>query len=203
MVVEMGTEGVQTKPLGEVCEINQGNSLTKEQMNEDIGENPVLGGGKIIGYYNKTNREGNSITLTRVGDINITYMKIPHFLTDNGFSLICNDLTTTKYVYYYLSSNKQILQNSYKGTAQKVISKTNLKLIKIPIPSLQTQQRIVQECERLDKLVTDLEADIESDKSVANSYLKSFINTSEEVAQEDTEEYANIIISEESDEESD
>jgi restriction endonuclease S subunit/type I restriction-modification system DNA methylase subunit len=193
MVVEMGTEGVETTPLGEVCEINQGNSLTKEQMNEDIGENPVLGGGKIIGYYNKTNREGNSITLTRVGDINVTYMKIPHFLTDNGFSLICNNLTTTKYVYYYLSSNKQILQNSYKGTAQKVISKTNLKLIQIPIPSLQTQKRIVEQCERIDKLMADLETDREASKDLAASYLKSCI----EPPAEPEQEYTDIIISDE------
>jgi type I restriction enzyme S subunit len=50
----------------------------------------------------------------------------------------------TKYVYYILSHNKDYLTNLYQGTAQKVISKTNLKLIKIPIPSLERQQEIVK-----------------------------------------------------------
>jgi len=50
----------------------------------------------------------------------------------------------TKYIYYLLSHNKDYLTNLYQGTAQKVISKTNLKSIKIPIPSLERQQEIVK-----------------------------------------------------------
>ena len=136
-------EGVIVKTLGEVCEINQGNTLTKIEMVDGIYD--VIGGGKIIGKHNQTNREGNDFTLTRVGDININYIDKPYYLTDNGFSLKSKqEDIITKYTYYLLSHNKEYLKNLYQGTAQKVISKTNLKSIKIPIPPLERQQEIVK-----------------------------------------------------------
>ena len=140
---EQYEEGVIVKTLGEVCEINQGNSLTKTKMIDGIYD--VIGGGKIIGKHNQKNREGNEFTLTRVGDININYIDKPYYLTDNGFSLKSNhDDIMTKYIYYLLSHNKGYITNLYQGTAQKVISKTNLKLVKVPIPSLERQQEIIK-----------------------------------------------------------
>jgi len=116
----------EIKTLGEVCEINQGNTLTKIEMVDGIYD--VIGGGKIIGKHNQANREGNDFTLTRVGDININYIDKPYYLTDNGFSLKSKqEDIITKYTYYLLSHNKEYLTNLYKGPAQKVISKTNLK----------------------------------------------------------------------------
>jgi len=131
------------KTLGEICEINQGNPLTKTEMVDGIYD--VIGGGKIIGKHNQQNRDGDNFTLTRVGDININYIDIPYYLTDNGFSIKSKQKDImTKYIYYLLSHNKDYLINLYQGTAQKVISKTNLKLIKIPIPSFERQQEIVK-----------------------------------------------------------
>jgi restriction endonuclease S subunit len=135
--------GIITKTLGEVCEINQGNNLTKSEMMNGIYS--VIGGGKVIGNHNQKNRDGNDFTLTRVGDININYMTNPYYLTDNGFSIKSNqNEVITKYVYYLLLHNKNYLINLYQGLGQKVISKTNLKLIKIQIPSLVVQNDIVQ-----------------------------------------------------------
>ena len=140
---EQYEDGVVVKTLGEVCEVNQGNSLTKTEMIDGIYD--VIGGGKIIGKHNEKNRDGNDFTLTRVGDININYIDKPYYLTDNGFSLKSKqEDIMTKYIYYLLSHNKNYLTNLYQGTAQKVISKTNLKSIKIPIPSLERQQEIVK-----------------------------------------------------------
>jgi type I restriction enzyme M protein len=140
---EQYEEGIVVKTLGEVCEVNQGNSLTKTEMIDGVYD--VIGGGKIIGKHNQKNRDGNDIILTRVGDININYIDKPYYLTDNGFSLKSKqEEIMTKYIYYLLSHNKDYLTNLYQGTAQKVISKTNLKSIKIPIPSLERQQEIVK-----------------------------------------------------------
>ena len=140
---EQYEEGVIVKTLGEVCEVNQGNPLTKTEMIDGIYD--VIGGGKIIGKHNQKNRDGNDFTLTRVGDININYINKPYYLTDNGFSLKSkHEDIITKYIYYLLSHNKDYLTNLYQGTAQKVISKTNLKSIIIPIPSLDKQEEIVR-----------------------------------------------------------
>ena len=162
------------KTLGEVCEVNQGNSLTKIEMN--VGIYDVIGGGKIIGKHNEKNRDGNEFTLTRVGDININYIDKPYYLTDNGFSLKSNqEHIMTKYLYYLLSYNKNYLTKLYQGTAQKVISKTNLKSIKIPIPSLERQQEIVEYCEYNDTLIKQLEKEIENNKKLAHQFITDIV----------------------------
>jgi|LauGreDrversion4_2_1035121.scaffolds.fasta_scaffold02852_7 type I restriction enzyme S subunit len=164
------------KKLGDVCEVNQGNSLTKTEMIDGIYD--VIGGGKIIGKHNQKNRDGNDFTLTRVGDININYIDKPYYLTDNGFSLKSKqEDNTTKYVYYLLSHNKDYLTDLYKGTAQKVISKTNLKSIKIPIPSIERQKEIVEYCEKNDTVISSLEKEIEMNKELASQFLKDILKS--------------------------
>ena len=163
------------KTLGEVCEINQGNPLTKTELIDGIYD--VIGGGKIIGKHNQLNRCGEEITLTRVGDININYIDIPYYLTDNGFSLksIQKDIIT-KYIYYLLLNNKDYLINLYQGTAQKVIAKTILKLLEIPIPSLERQKEIVDYCEANDNLIKQLEKEIETNKKLAQQFITNIVN---------------------------
>ena len=176
------------KELGEVCSINQGNSLTKTEMIDGIYN--VIGGGKIIGKHNQKNREGNDFTLTRVGDININYIDKPYYLTDNGFSLQSTQKDImTKYLYYLLSYNKDYLITLYQGTAQKVISKTSLKSIKIPIPSLEKQQEIVAYCDANSNLIKQLENEIENNKNLAQQFIKGIVkNVGIEVELEEEEE---------------
>ena len=178
------------KTLGEVCEVNQGNSLTKTEMIDGIYD--VIGGGKIIGKHNQKNRDGNDFTLTRVGDININYIDKPYYLTDNGFSLKSKqEDIMTKYIYYLLSHNKDYLTNLYQGTAQKVISKTNLKSIKIPIPSLELQKEIVEYCEYNDTLIKQLETEIENNKKQAQQFITGIVKA--QVQTEDVEEQTETI----------
>ena len=174
------------KTLGEVCEISQGNSLTKSEMVNGIYD--VIGGGKIIGKHNEKNRDGNDFTLTRVGDININYIDRPYYLTDNGFSLKSTKETiATKYLYYLLLNNKNYLKNLYQGTAQKVISKTNLKLIKIHIPSLERQKEIVEYCEYNDTLIKQLEKEIENNKKQAHQFISNIIKIPVQLEEEHDE----------------
>ena len=142
-------ENIKWLELGEVCEIDQGKLLTKKDMIN--GKYNVIGGGKIIGTHNINNRNSNEITLTRVGDININYMNIDYYLTDNGFSIksFNHNISITKYIYYLLLLNNNLIKELYKGCGQKVISKTNLKLVKIPIISTEKQNKII---DFLDKL---------------------------------------------------
>jgi len=188
------------KPLGEVCEINQGNSLTKTEMIDGIYD--VIGGGKCIGKHNQKNRDGNDFTLTRVGDVNINYIVNPYYLTDNGFSLkSTNRDIMSKYVYYLLSHNKENLLNLYNGTAQKVISKTNLRLLEIPIPSLKRQREIVAYCEANDALIKQLEEEIKRNKKHAQEFMDSIASLSTEDDEQEnvTVESSDIIIQDEED----
>lgn len=160
------------KKLGEICGINQGTLLTKLNMNND-GKYNVIGGGKIIGNHDEKNRDGNEFVLTRVGDLNINFMNTSYYLTDNGFSVKSNDenIILTKYIYYFCLYNKKLINELYNGTAQKVISKTVLKMIDISIPLLDKQKQIVEFCENNDSVIKLLEKNIENNKNLSKQII--------------------------------
>jgi len=50
-------------------------------------------------------------------------METPYYLTYNGFSIKSKtNSLLIKYLYYLLKNNNELIQKSYRGTAQKVIS---------------------------------------------------------------------------------
>lgn len=167
------------KTLGEICEINSGKFLPKKDIIS--GKYEIIGGGKIIGYHNKSNRTKNEIVITRVGDYHINFMNNDYFLTDNGFSIITNNNLLNKYLFYYLKFNNKNIKSLYHGGGQKVINKTNLNNLKIPVPSLEIQNEIVDMLDNLSDLENSYKAAIEKlpyqKKAILLSHLR--LNRSE------------------------
>jgi type I restriction-modification system DNA methylase subunit len=189
MYIEIMTMDGEDVKLGDICEINQGNLLTKTEMSD--GDYDVIGGGKIIGKHNQKNRDGDDFTLTRVGDVNINYINKPYYLTDNGFSLKSKQKNImTKYIYYLLSFNIDYLTNLYQGSAQKVISKTNLKLIEIPVPSLERQKEIISYCDNIQNTIDKLEKNIEDNKKLMKDIIELYLKkaSKKEIDEDEDEE---------------
>ena len=88
----------------------------------------------------------------------------------------------------------------YQGTAQKVISKTNIKAIKISFPSLEHQKEIVEYCEFNDKLIKQLEKEIEYNKKQAQQFITGIVKAQVQTEEHDTtsvniDEFQNEIVS--------
>lgn len=159
------------KMLGEVCELKQGEFITKKQ-NGDLYN--VYGGGILPSHkYNKYNFE-NTITITRVGtglknDFKNSCVKILNekfFLTDKAFALInINNGIIDKYLYNYLF----LSQNKWKilagGQAQPVMTKSTLSKLKIPVPSIEDQEKIVSMIENIEKEESQIIKSIEGMKN--------------------------------------
>ena len=164
-ILKKNEDNIELKKIGEICKIEQGKSLIKNDIVN--GEYPVIGGGRIIGHHNDFNRKGNEIVITRVGDVNINFFTKEYYLTDNGFSINLNNETNKtknyiKYIYCYLLNSK-ILESHYNGSSQKVISKTNLVNLQIPIPNQEIQKEIIEYMDRIDNI-------IDSNKNLILSY---------------------------------
>ena len=140
--VEM--EGFEMMKLGDIIVADSGDLLTKDTIVK--GDYPIIGGGKVVGYHNKTNRNADEIVISRVGNACLTFMSGKYYLTDNALAIISKDQNKMliKYLYYYLTQNIDKLREQYSGTAQPVISKARLYEIQIPLPSLERQQQIVE-----------------------------------------------------------
>jgi len=137
-------EGFEMVKLGELIVADSGDLLPKDAIVK--GEYPVIGGGKVVGYHNKTNRNADEIVISRVGNACLTFMSGKYYLTDNALAIISKDQSKMliKYLYYYLTQNIDKLREQYSGTGQPVISKTRLYEIQIPLPSLERQAQIVE-----------------------------------------------------------
>lgn len=126
-------------PLDQVCNVNSGQTFRKEDIVP--GDIPVIGGGKIVGYHNASNRPGNEFSITRVGDCTLNWFYSPYMLTEHGFSITLKNTESScllKTIYYHFINSKEDLELQYDGTAQKLITKTKLR--EFTIPSFDTNE---------------------------------------------------------------
>jgi type I restriction enzyme M protein len=174
------------KTLGEVCDIKCGNHSTKKCKFIE-GEYLIIGGGKQpIGKHNEYNCDENTILCASHGTAGyISMYPVKTFLT-MAFAFIENKQLINKiYLYYYLKSIEQHLISLGKGTAQPCISMDKLKSIKIPIPSLERQQEIVEYCEYNDTLIKQLEKEIENNKKQAQQFITGIVKTRIQTEEQD------------------
>ena len=125
------------------------------------------------GYY-----EGNYIIHGSIGST----IKDSIFITNNekfsiGTSMFItkiNENNNYKYIYYYLKINKKIFNNIINGSAIPMINKEDYyNSIKIPIPSLEVQNKIVEYLDNKNKIIKDLEKEIDDIKNEAEEFMKN------------------------------
>ena len=100
--------------------------------------------------------EKKQILIARVG-ANAGYVHIAngqYDVSDNTIILELKDDILFQYVYYTLLNMN--LNQYAKGGGQPLVTAGQIKKIKIPVPSLSEQERIVQILDRFDKLCNDI-----------------------------------------------
>lgn len=156
-------EKVEWKKLGEVCEFNRGKSITKKNTVE--GNIPVIGGGQKPAYYhNKSNREGTTITVAGSGAYAgyVGYWEQPIFLSD-AFSIHPNDELNKRYLYHWLLENQYKIYELKQGSGIPHVYSRDLANFEIPIPSIETQEKIVEILDKFTGYVTELESELQSE----------------------------------------
>jgi type I restriction enzyme S subunit len=108
------------------------------------------------------------------GSASIHYVNEPFSTSTDCLVTVNSDkYTNTKYVYYFIFSNIHILQAGFKGAGLKHISKTYIQEIEIPLPDLETQNKIVA---ILDKAKIILDKRKETIKSYDELLRATFLN---------------------------
>lgn len=188
-------EKFELKQLGEICEIIKGKKRnskegkeegkyslyycfilgnlyldTYDYINEGIIINKTNGSGKCMIYY------GNE--RYNVGNTTI------HFKSKMNNA-------KTKYVYYYLLQNLPEIEKYYKGANQRSIIENDLFKIKIPIPSIETQNKIVEQLDSIDNLINLLQKQIDNNHKYAKEFILNFTNNLYNENNEDSDEENN------------
>ena len=160
--------------------INYGKRITKTK--DEGNEYFAYGGGDLMSYkVNQYNRDGIIYKISRDGlsrhnCITKLYGKL--FLNDTALTLDTLDdkNVNTHYIgEFLLSQKKYIYDNCTHGTAQLHIDINSLMKLKIPIPSLDRQQEIVDYCDFNDTLIKQLEKEIENNKKQAQQCITDVV----------------------------
>ncbi|EKS18525.1 restriction endonuclease subunit S [Streptococcus sp. F0441] len=175
---------VEWKELGEVCKIVRGVRITKKELLEE-GYPVVSGGTSFMGYTNEYNREKNTITIAQYGTAGYVNWQTEKFwANDVCFSVYPKESILNKYLYYFLKNKQDYLYEISNRTAVPYsISKEKILRIKIPIPPLEIQEKIVQILDKLTDYVTELTSELTSRKKQYSFYRDKLLSFEDEVYQ--------------------
>lgn len=143
---------VTIKMLGEIVNIKNG----KDWKHLKEGSIPIYGSGGIIGYVDKASYNEPSVLIPRKGSINnLFYVDKPFWNVDTIFyTVIDKEQILPKFLFYFLC-NYNIGQLSTNSTRPS-LTQSILAKIKIPIPPLSEQQRIVSILDKFDTLTSSI-----------------------------------------------
>ena len=145
------------KSIKEICTFRRGQSITFKDVVE--GNVPVISGGQKPAYYhNVSNRVGKTIAIAGSG-VNagyVSYWEIPVFLND-AFSIEPFSDIDTKYLYYFLQSQQNKIYSFKKGSGVPHVYGEDIGTLKIVIPPLAIQQKVVNILDKFQDILKDTE----------------------------------------------
>ena len=168
------TAPVEWKPLGEVVNIKNG----KDWKKLSSGDIPVYGSGGVMGYVDTFAYDKPSVLIPRKGSItNIFYVDFPFWNVDTiYYTEIDTSKLKPKFFYYFMRTIDLMALDTGSGRpslTQKILNK-----IKIPIPPLETQQKIVKILDKFTELEATLEATLEAELALRKrqyQYYRDFL----------------------------
>ena len=154
-------EKVEWRKLGEVCEFKRGQTITKKDVTN--GEIPVIAGGQKPAYYhNISNRDGITIAVAGSGAYAgyVSYWECPIFLSD-AFSVEPSRILDKRFLYHWLLSIQHKIFELKQGSGIPHVYGKDLAKFEIPIPSIETQEKIVKILDKFTNYVTELQAELQ------------------------------------------
>ena len=117
------------------------------------------------------------ISIPEGGDANIKYTN-GKFV--NSLNLLCksydNKKVNLKFIYYYLVCNKFLIINQYLGSAIKHPQMDKILEIQIPIPPLETQNKIVEILDNFSSLVNDIKDGLPKEIQLRKKQYSYYLN---------------------------
>lgn len=154
-------DGVPFKPLRDLCEIKTGKGITKKDASEE-GIYPIISGGQTpMGMYHKSNRQANTITISRVGAYAgfVSFIKEDFYLNDKCFSVIpFAQEIYVPFLFYYLKHIEEKIKELQSEGGVPTINTVKVGSLIVPIPPIEVQEEIVKILDRFADYAAELQA---------------------------------------------
>jgi restriction endonuclease S subunit len=110
-----------------------------------------------LGYYNKKNFDANT-TFVIVGGAagQVGFSNVDFWAADDCLCLTCPKELNGRFLYYNLLCKQDFLLSQVRKASVPRLSRTVVEKIKIYIPPIEEQNRIVAILDKFDKLVNDI-----------------------------------------------
>lgn len=144
------------RSLGSFSEMKYG-KMPNKKMISDKGKYPIFSGYRVVGYCDECNiTEEQLIVVARgvggTGDVKLTPGAC--YLTNLSIAVMVDEnIALKRYLYYYFLNNN--LRYLDSGSAQSQITISDLKNVELPIPSLETQKKVVSIFNTIDEMIAN------------------------------------------------
>ena len=160
------------KKLGDICEIVTGSTPKTNVSSYWGGGNYWVTPAELDDrvYIDRTERtisdealSHSKLTLMPVGTVllssrapigKVAITKVPMYCNQGFKNLVCSESIYNKYLYWFLKINTDYLNSLGRGATFKEISKSIVSNIKIMLPPLSDQRRIVTELDQLSAIIS-------------------------------------------------
>lgn len=167
--------------LKSVSILQKGTSITEKDTRP--GKIPVVAGGKTLAYYHDTsNRKPNIITVSASG-ANAGYI---NYWSEEIFASDCTTIKSydeskvlTEYLYVLLKTYQSEIYMLQKGQGQPHVYPDDLGMIKVPVPPINVQTKIVKEYFDCSNNISTIESevtniDVQIENYVSQLYTKGY-----------------------------
>ena len=182
LINKLCPDGVKFLFLGEICEIKTGKGITKKDSVEG-GSFPIISGGKEpMGMYHLTNRQANTVTISRVGANAgfVNFIDVDFYLNDKCFSAIpiekYKNKLDSKFLYEYLKNNEQKITDMQSEGGVPTINIKKVSSVAVPVPPLEVQREIVRVLDSFTLLTAELTAELTARKKQYEFYRDKMLN---------------------------
>ena len=156
----MDGKPVEEKKLEEVAEIKRGRRVVKKELSQDSNSGcPVYQNSlKPLGYHACSNEKAGTPFVIAAGSAGeIGYSDVDYWGADDCYSIECdNDMVNGRYIYYVLLLKQYLIKSQVRRASIPRLSSTAIKHLELSVPSLATQERVVDILDRFDALTTSL-----------------------------------------------
>ena len=144
------------RSLGSFSEMKYG-KMPNKKMSSDKGKYPIFSGYRVVGYCDECNiGEQQLVVVARgvggTGDVKLSPGAC--FLTNLSIAVLVDEsVALKKYMYYYFLKNN--LRYLDSGSAQSQITIGDLKNVEVPLPSIETQKKVVSILDVIDEKINN------------------------------------------------
>lgn len=162
MIQDMCPNGVEWKTLGEVCKIERGVRVVRNELQNE-GDIPVYQNSLTpLGYYHLSNTPAYTTFVISAGAAGkVGFSNIPFWAADDCLRITCPNYFNSRFLYYLLTKQQDYLLSQVRHASVPRMSKEVVAKLSIPLPPLEIQEKIVECLDKFSALAAELQAELQ------------------------------------------